>query len=97
MELSPDVTRPVLTKKVDPEYPPLARQKKIEGTVILQLLVNENGQVVDVKVLRKAGGSTGLTESAIAAVRKWVFQPAVKAGKRVKVQITYPIHFKLQN
>jgi TonB family protein len=97
VELTPDVTKPVLTKRVDAEYPPLARQKKIEGTVILQLLVNENGQVADVKVLRRAGGSTGLTESAIAAARQWAFQPAVKAGKRVKVQITYPIHFKLQN
>jgi TonB family protein len=96
VELTPDVVKPVLTKKVEAEYPPLARQKKIQGTVILQLLINENGQVAEVKVLRAAGGASGLNESAVEAARKWVFQPAVKAGKRVKVLVTYPIHFRLQ-
>jgi TonB family protein len=96
VELTPDVVKPVLTKRVEAEYPPLARQKKIQGTVILQLLINENGQVAEVKVLRAAGGASGLNESAVEAARKWTFQPAVKAGKRVKVLVTYPIHFRLQ-
>jgi len=96
VELTPDVTKPVLVKKVEPEYPRIAMQKKIEGTVILQLLVNEDGQVSDVQVLRTAGGSSGLNEAAVSAVRQWTFRPAVKAGKRVKVRVTYPIVFKLQ-
>lgn len=96
VELTPDVIKPVLVKKVEPEYPRVAMQKKIEGTVILQLLVNEDGQVSDVQVLRTAGGSGGLNEAAVSAVRQWTFRPAVKAGKRVKVRVTYPIVFKLQ-
>jgi TonB family protein len=96
VELGPDVVKPVLTNKVDPAYPPVARGKKIEGTVILQLLVSEGGDVSDVRVLRAAGGTSGLNEAAMAAVRQWQFRPAVKAGKRVKVWITYPIVFKLQ-
>ncbi len=59
--------------------------------------MTEAGKVADVKVLRAAGGTTGLNEAAIAAVKKWTFRPAVKAGKRVKVWVTYPIVFKIQN
>jgi periplasmic protein TonB len=65
--------------------------------VLLSLLVNESGKVADVKVLRAAGGTSGLNEAAIAAVKKWTFRPAVKAGKKVKVWVTYPIVFKMQN
>lgn len=96
VELGPDVSKPVLVKKVEADYPPVARQKKVEGTVILGLLVDENGQVSDVQVLRPAGGSSGLNEAAVTAVRKWTFRPAVKAGKRVKVRVSYPIVFKLK-
>lgn len=96
VELAPDVSKPVLVKKVEADYPPVARQKKVEGTVILGLLVDENGQVSDVQVLRPAGGSSGLNEAAVTAVRRWTFRPAVKAGKRVKVRVTYPIVFKLK-
>ncbi len=96
VELAPDVSKPVLVKKVEADYPPVARQKKVEGTVILGLLVDENGQVSDVQILRPAGGSSGLNESAVSAVRKWTFRPAVKAGKRVKVRVTYPVVFKLK-
>jgi TonB family protein len=96
VELAPDVTKPVLVKKVEADYPPVARQKKVEGTVILGLLVDENGQVSDVQVLRPAGGTSGLNEAAVTAVRKWTFRPAVKAGKRVKVRVSYPIVFKLK-
>ncbi|MCI0446117.1 TonB family protein, partial [bacterium] len=96
VELAPDVSKPVLVKKIEADYPPVARQKKVEGTVILGLLVDENGQVSDVQILRPAGGSSGLNESAVSAVRKWTFRPAVKAGKRVKVRVTYPVVFKLK-
>ena len=96
VELAPDVSKPVLIKKIEADYPPVARQKKVEGTVILGLLVDENGQVSDVQILRPAGGSSGLNESAVSAVRKWTFRPAVKAGKRVKVRVTYPVVFKLK-
>lgn len=96
VDLSPDVVRPELVTKVNPEYPPAARSKRIEGTVIASVLISEKGDVSDVKILRGAGGSSGLNEAATAAIKKWKFRPAVKEGKRVKVWITYPIVFKLQ-
>lgn len=96
VELGPEVIKPVVTQRVEAEYPPIAKRNRIEGTVILSLLVNERGQVVDVKVLRGAGGSSGLNEAAVAAARKWKFQPAVKQGKRVKVWISQPMAFRVQ-
>lgn len=94
--LDADVIKPEVVSKVNPSYPPVAAAKKIEGTVILSILISENGSVVDTKVLRGAGGPAGLNEAAQAAVKKWKFRPAVKQGKRVKVWMTYPIVFKLQ-
>jgi periplasmic protein TonB len=96
VELSPSVVKPVITTRVDPEYPRIAMGKKLEGTVILSVLVSEKGEPQEVKVLRGASRSEAFNEAALHAVKQWKFQPAVKAGKRVKVWITYPIVFKLQ-
>ena len=97
VDLTSDVTKPEVINRAMPSYPPAALRQKVEGTVLLSLLVNESGKVADVKMLREAGGPTGLNEAAIAAVKKWTFRPAVKAGKKVKVWVTYPIVFKIQN
>lgn len=96
VDLTPDVVKPELVNRVNPAYPRFAQQKKVEGTVIISILVSENGDVADARVLREAGGSSGLNEAALSAVRKWKFRPGVKEGKRVKVWMTYPIVFKLQ-
>ena len=94
VDLTPDVVKPEIVSRVNPSYPPIAQQKKIEGTVIIGVLVSERGEVAEAKVLRSGGGG-GLNEAALTAVRKWKFRPAVKEGKRVKVWMTYPIVFKL--
>lgn len=94
--MSADMIRPEVTNRVQPEYPPVAKAKKIEGTVILNAFISEKGDVIDVKILRPAGGSSGLNEAAATAVKKWKFQPGVKDGKRVKVWMAIPVVFKLQ-
>ena len=96
VDLAADVQKPEVINRVKPTYPPAALKQKVEGTVVLSILINEAGKVGDVKVLRPAGGSVGLNEAAVAAAKKWTFRPAVKAGKKVKVWITYPIVFKVQ-
>jgi protein TonB len=96
VEMAPDVVKPELINRVQPGYPPVARKQKVTGTVILSLLISDNGEVSEVKILREAGGSAGLNEAAVAAARKWKFRPAVKQGKRVKVWVTYPVSFKLE-
>jgi len=91
------VVKPEILNRVQPNYPPVARTKKVQGTVILSLLISDRGDVIDVKVLREAGGSAGLNEAAVAAAKKWKFRPAVKDGKRVKVWVSYPVSFKLES
>jgi TonB family protein len=96
VDMSPDVAKPEMVTRVQPVYPPVAKTMKVQGTVILSILVSETGNVSEVRVLRPVGGSAGLNEAAVAAARKWKFKPAVKQGKRVKVWITYPVSFKLE-
>ncbi len=97
VEMASDVVKPEIVNRVQPTYPPVARKQKVQGTVILSILVSETGEVADIKVLRGAGGSSGLNEAALSAAKKWKFKPGVKQGKRVKMWMTYPIAFKLED
>jgi protein TonB len=91
-----DVDRqPVIATVVKPEYPPIARRVRASGTVILSVLVTETGTVGDIRVIREAGGATGLTQAAENAVRQWTFAPAMKSGVPVKTWFTVPIPFVL--
>jgi periplasmic protein TonB len=83
--------KPVFTP--DPEYTEAARKAKYEGTVILWLVVDENGRPRDIKVTR--GLEMGLTEKAIETVRSWRFQPARNNGVNVAVQIAVAVNFRI--
>ncbi len=83
---------PTILKIVKPVYPPVALQARIGGLVILRVLVSETGQVLETEVVR--GGAGGLTESAVAAVRKWTFTPARKGDTPVRAWTTVPIPFE---
>lgn len=77
------------------KYPPIAKDAGIEGTVYVTFVVDENGNVKDVKVLRSIGGGTD--EEAIRVVQnmpKW--SPGKQRGKPVKVQYNLPIRFTLR-
>lgn len=76
------------------KYPEIAKRAGIQGRVIIQAFVDENGNVVHAKVLNGIGG--GCDEMAIDAVKKTKFNPGTQNGKPVKVQVTIPIVFKLQ-
>jgi TonB family protein len=64
----------VLMSKVDPEYPEAARRAGLEGTVILDAMISETGEVTRVAVER--GLPLGISEAAVAAVRRWKYKPA---------------------
>ena len=91
-----DVTNPVLIpeSKVEPEYPELARVARLEGNVILQAIIDRNGDVVNVRVIK--GQPMGLSEKAIEAIRQWKFQPATLNGKPVDVYYNLTVNFRLQ-
>jgi periplasmic protein TonB len=94
--LSSDVTPPKILQASKPIYPYSAQLRRIEGTVIVSILVSPVGAVEAVRILRSAGSNYGLDQAAVAAVKRWTFTPAVQNGKRVRVWMSYPIVFKLK-
>ncbi|HYK43322.1 MAG TPA: energy transducer TonB, partial [Thermoanaerobaculia bacterium] len=70
----------------------MALRARIRGTVLLRVLVGENGAALDVQVISGAAG--GLTESAVAAVRQWRFTPGLRDGVPVRAWTTVPIPFE---
>ena len=79
-----------------PPYPKSARRRGYEGTVLLRVLVTEDGKVGDIKV-SKPSGHTVLDESALKAVKKWTFIPGKKAGKDVSSWVEVPIKYQLDS
>jgi TonB family protein len=77
----------------DPEYSEEARKAKYQGVCILWLVVGPDGRPREIKVLRSLG--LGLDEKAIEAVKSWKFEPALKDGKPVAVQINVEVSFRL--
>ena len=78
------------------KYTDEAREAGVEGTVVLDLIVGDDGRVRDVKVVE--GLDHGLTQSAIAALRDCRFSPGEKDGTPVPVKIRgFKIHFVLQD
>jgi TonB family protein len=68
---------------------------KVEGTVVLSLLVDENGRVIDTRVERSVQQNVGINEAALQAARAAKFEPATKGGVRVKMWYQLTIPFKL--
>lgn len=77
----------------DPEYTEEARNAKTQGTCVLWLIVDDQGNPRDIRVVRGLG--MGLDAKAIAAVKQWKFQPAMKDGHPVNVQISVEVGFRL--
>jgi protein TonB len=76
-----------------PSYTPAARQADIEGLVRVEVTIDESGHVVAAVV--SAGLGYGLNEAAVAAARRWSFDPATKCGKAVTGTASLPFRFKL--
>ena len=83
---------PEAITKVPPSYPDKAREARIQGLVVVQALVGEDGKVKDTQVTQSI---PGLDDAAIACVRKWVYKPATAKGKPVAVWVAVPVNFVL--
>ncbi|MFN1835177.1 TonB family protein [Balneola sp. MJW-20] len=77
------------------QYPESARRAGIEGRVIVQFIVNKNGDVEDAEVVRGIGG--GADEEALRVIRDAKFEPGVQRGRPVRVQFSMPVVFKLSD
>ncbi|NGP88530.1 M56 family metallopeptidase [Fodinibius halophilus] len=81
-----------LQKKID--YPEMARKAGIEGRVIVQFIVNEQGQVENPQVIRGIGG--GADKEALRVIKQAKFKPGTQQDQKVRVQYSLPITFRLQ-
>jgi TonB family protein len=91
----PGVIAPVLDKAPAATYPPIALRQRLEGTVELNVLVDERGNVAETLVISGAGGRAGLNEAAVESVRRRKYRPASKGGVPVKVWLPVRVQFRL--
>ncbi|MCX6573954.1 MAG: energy transducer TonB [Candidatus Aminicenantes bacterium] len=89
-----DVKPPKLVKQVDPVYPDEARKAGVEGVVILEAKADEQGNVVDARILRSVAP---LDQAALAAVKQWKYEPLLIGGKARKVLFTVTVRFTLKD
>jgi protein TonB len=84
---------PVKTTDVAPVYPVIAKQTHVQGVVILEAVLNAQGGVESVRVLRSI---PLLDQAAVDAVQRWRFTPALLNGQAVPVVMTVTVNFTLQ-
>jgi periplasmic protein TonB len=75
-----------------PEYPPLAKMARIQGTVRLEALIAKDGTIKDLKVM---SGHPLLVKSALSAVQQWRYQPTLLNGQPVEVETEIDVNFTL--
>ena len=90
------VSLPVVVTEVKPQYTPAAMEAKIQGSVWLECVVGETGDIIDVKVTRSLDTEYGLDQAAIDAASQWKFKPGLKDGEPVAVGITIELTFTLK-
>lgn len=89
------VKQPALLRRVEPIYPPLAVHAHLEGVVILEAIVDRDGKVEEVKVLRTAGAL--LDNAAMTAVRQWQYSPVMLNGIAERFMLTVVLSFNLED
>ncbi|HXJ90172.1 MAG TPA: TonB family protein [Candidatus Binatia bacterium] len=92
VRVSSGVQSGLLVRKVQPTYPPLARQARIQGTVVLQAQISKTG---DIENLQLVSGHPMLAPAAIEAVKQWKYKPYLLNGEPVEVETTVQVNFSL--
>ena len=87
-----ELKAPALIDRVEPEYPPLAVRAQVQGVVILEAVVDGQGHVEDVRVLRSI---PLLDNAAIAAVRQWRYSPLLLNGQPERFVLTVTVSFRV--
>ncbi|HEX3556031.1 MAG TPA: TonB family protein [Thermoanaerobaculia bacterium] len=95
VEAGPGVAPPQLVSFPKPEYPPLARKLRVQGVVVVSVLIDDNGQVQDVRMVEPIPQKVGINEAALAAARSARYKPATKQGVRVKMWTRLKIPFTM--
>ncbi|MHB8798042.1 MAG: TonB family protein [Thermoanaerobaculia bacterium] len=96
VEISQVSQPPRATKVVKPEATSLGRQRKVSGTVLVRVLVDEKGRAEQVEVYRDTNPKVGYGEASARAVKQWEWTPAMKDGVPVKTWYVVPLPFVLK-
>jgi protein TonB len=83
-----------ILNKVQPVYPPLAKQAGLQGVVRLNVVINNEGTVQDIQV---ASGHPLLAETSVDAVRQWTYRPTLLNGAPVEVVTVVDVNFTLKD
>ena len=92
LRLSGGVVEGLLLRKVTPTYPPLARQARIQGVVILQAVISKTGTIENLHMVQ---GHPMLAPAAIEAVKQWRYKPYYLNGEPVEVETVITVNFTL--
>jgi protein TonB len=90
--VSPDTASNMVIRSVQPEYPMLARQMRVQGSVILQALIGRDGMIQDLRVL---SGPAILASAAQEAVRQWHFKPHYVGAQPVETRASITVNFMI--
>jgi protein TonB len=88
-----EIKPPRLIKRVEPDYPEIARQARVEGVVIVETTTDIYGRVKDVKILRSI---PLLDQAAVDAVRQWMYEPMIINGRPRGVIFVVTVRFSLK-
>jgi protein TonB len=92
VRVSSGVVSGLLVRRVQPAYPPLARQARIQGTVVLQAQISKEGSIENLQLL---SGHPMLAPAAIEAVKQWKYRPYLLNGEPVEVETQVMVNFTL--
>ncbi len=92
VRVSQGVTQGLLIRRVQPTYPQLARQARIQGTVVLQAEISKSGDIINLQVV---SGHPMLAPAALDAVKQWKYKPYILNGEPVEVDTQITVNFTL--
>jgi protein TonB len=92
VRVSQGVSQGLLIHEVRPQYPPLARQARIQGSVVLQAVIGKDGTIQNLRVV---SGHPMLTSAALEAVKQWRYKPYFLNGEPVEVDTQITVNFTL--
>ena len=92
VRVSSGVSSGLLIRRVNPTYPPLARQARIQGVVILQAQISKDGSIENLQLI---SGHPMLAPAAIEAVKQWKYKPYLLNGEPVEVDTQVQVNFTL--
>jgi protein TonB len=94
VRVSQGVTKGLLIYRVEPAYPPLAKQARIQGVVVMTALIDKGGNVQNLQVV---SGHPLLAPAAIEAVKQWRYKPFLLNGQPVEVETTVTVNFHVRS